>query len=58
MVNPVRLERFFADEAILPGTESSIGGEYVISYHALNQVDWELNFTPQRMTIDAVLSEV
>ena len=57
-MNLARLVRFFADEARMPARQGESCGEYVISDYALNQVDWELNFTPQRMAVDTVLDEV
>ena len=53
----VRLSRFYAEEAELPWPDDDhpARGEYVISDRALMQTDFDFNFTPQRMTIDAVV---
>jgi len=60
-VNLARLSRFFAEEARIPASDRDelLGrGEYVISDRVLNQTDFDFDFTPQRMAIDAVLSGV
>ena len=59
-VNLARLSRFFAEEARIPASpraEREGRGEYVISDAVLNQTNFDFNFIPQRMAIDAVLSE-
>ena len=56
----VGLSRFYAEEARMSwsDTDHPGRGEYVISDHVLVQTNFDFNFVPQRMAIDAVLDEV